>query len=80
MSQEGSFERKLKVVVFLLSDQKNWLVTRPPPMLIFSPKPPDQNFEIAILFNLVEKSNNHTFEDDLVSQSYGGGIIFPVII
>ena len=48
-------------------------------MLIFSPKLPDQIFEIAILFSMVEKYNNYVFEDDLMlpqvcrgrAESYG---------
>ena len=55
---ESSFERKLKVLVSFLKDQKNWKATRPPPTLIFSPKSPDQNFEIAILFSTVENIIN----------------------
>ena len=42
-----------------LSDQKNWRASRPPPTLIFFPKSTDQNFEIAILFNIVENHNNY---------------------
>ena len=34
--------------------ENNWRAPRPPPTYIFSPKSPDQNFEIAILFSLVE--------------------------
>jgi hypothetical protein len=33
---EGSFKRKLKVLVPFLSDQKIWRATWPPPTLIFS--------------------------------------------
>ena len=57
MLQEGSFWRKWQVLVPFLSDEKlegTWT----PPTHIFSPKLPDQNFEIAILFNLVENSIN----------------------
>ena len=35
----------------------------------FFRKSADQNFEIAILFNTVKKTNNHMFEDDLISNS-----------
>ena len=38
----------------------------------FSAKSPDPNFEIAILFSIVEKANNYVFEDDLISNSPGG--------
>ena len=41
-------------------------------MLISSPRSPDQNFEKAILFSIVENFNNYIFEDDLFSHSPGG--------
>ena len=47
----------------------------PPPTLIFSPKSTDQNFEIAILFHIVENHNNYVFGDDLLHpQSLGEGL------
>ena len=61
ISWEGSLERKLKVLVPFLSDQKKWRATRPPPTLIFFPKSPDQNFEIAILFSMVENMIKMSF-------------------
>ena len=36
-----------------------------PSHLSFFPKLSDQNFEITILFSIVERSNNYVFEDDL---------------
>ena len=39
----------------------------------FSPKSPDQNSEIAILFTIVEKPNNYVFGDDLLPRSPRGG-------
>ena len=47
---------------------KNWraLPRKTSPTLIFSPKSPDRNFEIAILFNIVEKHNKYVFRDDLI--------------
>ena len=57
-----------------LSDQKNWRAPRPPPTLIFFPKSTDQNFEIAILFRIVENHNNYVFGDDLPPTVPGGGL------
>ena len=56
-----------------LSDQKNWRASRPPPTVIFFPKSTDQNFEIAILFNIVENHNYYVFGDDLLPTVPGGG-------
>jgi hypothetical protein len=36
----------------------------PPLTPTISPNKSNQNFEIAILFNLVERSGNYVFEDD----------------
>ena len=55
-----------------LSDLKNRKAPRPPPMLIFSPKSPDQNSEIAILFSIVEKPNCYAFGDELLLHSLRG--------
>ena len=41
-------------------------------MLIFFPKSTDQNFEIAILFSIVENHNNYVFGDDLLPHSPWG--------
>ena len=41
-------------------------------MLIFSPKSTDQNFEIAISFNIVKKPNNYVFRDDFLPHSPRG--------
>ena len=70
--QEDSFERKWKVIVPFLSNQKNWRAPRPPPTLIFMPKSSDQHSEIAILFNIVEKPYNYVFGDDLLPHSPRG--------
>ena len=48
------------------------MAPRPPPKLSISPKSPDQNSEIAILFNIVEKSYNYFFGDDLRPHSPRG--------
>ena len=47
----------------------NWRAPRPPPTLIFFPKSTDQNFEIAILFRIVENHNNYVFGDDFPPHS-----------
>ena len=39
----------------------------------FFPKSMDQNFEIAILFRIVENHNNYVFWDDLPTTVPGGG-------
>ena len=70
--REGSFERKLKVLVPFLNDQKNWRAPRPPLTFIFPPKSTDQNFEIAILFSIVENHNNYVFKYDLLPQNPWG--------
>ena len=44
----------------------------PPPMLIFSPKSTDQNFEIAILFRIVKNHNYYVFGNDLLPHSPWG--------
>ena len=46
--------------------KKNWRAPRPPPTLIILPKSTDQNSEIAILFNVVEKLYNCVFRDDIL--------------
>ena len=45
-------------------------------MLIFSPKSPDEKFNIAILFSVVEKSNNYIFEDDFQQYPGEGPIVY----
>ena len=55
-----------------LSEQKNWRAPRPPSHAHFSPKSPDQNSEIAILFTIVEKPNNYVFGDHLLPRSPRG--------
>ena len=44
----------------------------PPPTLIIFPKSMDQNFEIAILFSVVEEPYNYVFGDDLLPHSPRG--------
>ena len=72
MLQEGSFQRKWKVLVSFLSDQKNWRAPRPPPTLIIFPKSTDQNSETAILLRVVEKPHNYVFGDSLLPHSPRG--------
>ena len=55
-----------------LSDQKIGVI---PPTLIFFPKSPDQNSEIAILFSILEKPNNYVFGTIYSSTVPVGGAI-----
>ena len=71
ISREGSIERKLKVLVPFLSDQKIGGLLGPLPRS-FYPKSPNQIFELAILLSIVEISNNYVFEDDLIPHSPQG--------
>ena len=48
------------------------MAPRPPPTLISFPKSTDQNFEIAILFSVVEKHNNYVFGANLLPHSPQG--------
>ena len=45
-------------------------MTNPPQPIIY-PKLSDQNFEIAILFNVVERVANNVFEDENPTQPSG---------
>ena len=67
-------ERKLKVSNALFKWPKCWRPSKPPPTLIFLPKSPDQNFEIAIVFSIVKKSNNYVFRHDSIPHSPGGRV------
>ena len=69
--QRGSFERNLKVLVPFLGDQKIRGQLGPPPRS-FSPMLQDQNFEVAISFSFVYKSNKYVFEDDLIPRGLQG--------
>ena len=63
-----TIERKLKVLVPFLSDQKIGGQIDPLSRLYFS-KLFDQNFEIAILFSIVERPNNYAFRDNITPHS-----------
>ena len=73
MSQEGLILMEMKSSSALFKWPKKKRAPRPPLTLIFSPKPTDQNFEIAILFCIVKNHNNYVFENDLLPQVPGGG-------
>ena len=57
--------------MLFLSDQKIG-GHQGPLTLIFSPKSSDQNFEIAILFSIVENHNNYVFEMTYSPKVPGG--------
>ena len=44
--------------------ESDWRATKPPLTPPISPNTSNKNFEIAILFNVVEKSGNYIFGDD----------------
>jgi len=69
--EEVASERKLKVLVYFFSEQKEWRTTDSPPTPIFSPKFYDQKFEIAILFSIVERANNYVFRDKMTPKVRG---------
>ena len=64
---------EMKSASALFKWPKNWRAPRPPPTLIFFPKSTDQNFEIPILFRIIENHNNYVFGDDLSPTVPGGG-------
>ena len=53
-----------------LNDQKDWKEASPP-----SPKSSDQKFEIANLLNIVQRSNNYGFGDDMILHSSGERVV-----
>ena len=55
----------------LLSDKKDMKATGLPTP-IYPPKLSDQKFEIAILFSIVERSNNCVFRCKMISQNAWG--------
>ena len=44
--------------------ESDWRITNTPLTPTISPNTSNQNFEIAILFDVVKKSGNYVFEDD----------------
>ena len=54
------------------SDEKIGGQLGPSDALFFIPKSLDQNFEIAILFSIVEKFDNYVFENDLITHNLRG--------
>jgi hypothetical protein len=51
-------------VPFLIVES-DWKATNAPSKPTISPNTSNQNFEIAILFNVVESSGNYIFEQDI---------------
>ena len=56
VTREYHVRKKMENYSAVLSEKKRLEDGHPPPLYI--PQPPDQNFEIAILFILVERPNN----------------------
>ena len=61
--EKSSFNWELKGSVFFLIVESYWRATNPPTTPTISSNALNQNFEIAILFNIVERSENYVFED-----------------
>jgi hypothetical protein len=49
--------------------------TNIPPTPTISPKTSNKNLEIAILFNVVEKSGNYIFEDDIPPTALSARVV-----
>jgi hypothetical protein len=62
--KKGSFDWKSKGLVAFLIVECDWRATKPSLTPTISPNTSNQNFEIDILFNVVERSGNYVFEDD----------------
>ena len=62
--EQGSFDWKLKGLVPFLTVESNWRDTYPPPTPTVSLNTFNRNFEISILFSIVERSRDYVFEDD----------------
>ena len=65
---------KLKGLELYLIVESDWRATKPLPTFTNSLSTPNQNFETAILFNVVEKSRNYVFEDDNSPQPSKQGL------
>ena len=53
-------------------------ITNPPsfpPLAVLPPKISDQNFGIAILFKIVDKSNNYTSGNELIPTAPGTSVV-----
>jgi len=71
ISRKGSFERKLKVLVSFLSDEKQLEGNCTPSHAHFY-QSHRSKFLDSHLFSIVEKSNNYVFEDELIPMVPGG--------
>jgi hypothetical protein len=54
--------KSLKLTASLV--RSDWRASNPPPTHTILLNASNQNFEIAIFFNVVERSENYVFEDD----------------
>jgi hypothetical protein len=58
----------LEGLVPLLIVESDWRATNTPPKPMIFPNTFNQNFEIAILLNVVKRSGNYIFEDETSGQ------------
>ena len=73
--EKSSFDWKLKELVPVLIVESDWMAPNLPPRPTISPNTSNRNFEIAILFNLVERSRNYVLEGDILPlQPSGQGL------
>jgi hypothetical protein len=69
------YNRKFEGLVPLSLVKSDWKKTNTPPTLTISPKTSNNNFEIAIFFNVVKKSGNYVFEDDTPPTAFSARVI-----
>ena len=55
--------------------KSDWRKANTPPTPTISPKTSNKNFEIAILFNVVEKSENYVFGDDTAPTALSARVV-----
>jgi hypothetical protein len=70
--EKGSFDWKSEWLLPFLIVKRVWKATNTPSKPTIYPKTSNKNFEIAILFNVVENSVNLVFKDDNPPQSPQG--------
>ena len=73
--KKGSFDWKLKWLVPFLIVECDWKATNTLFTPTISPNTSNQNFDIAILFNVVESSGNYMFEQDTPTTVFMARVI-----